>query len=97
MLTIFTTPRAFAGQFDVIQRNAIASWIRLQPRPQVLLMGNESGTAEVCSQFGVEHVPEVRVNEFGTPFADSMIELADRRARYPFCCGLPPTPFCVTT
>lgn len=83
MLTIFTTPRAFAGEFDVIQRNAIASWTRLQPRPQVLLMGNEPGTAAVCGQLRVEHVPEVRVNEFGTPFADSMIELADARAIHP--------------
>jgi len=83
MLTIFTTPRAFAGEFDVIQRNAIASWIRLQPTPQVLLMGNEPGTAAVCRQLGVEHVPEVRLSELGTPFADSMIELADERARYP--------------
>src|SRR5687768_4213723 len=83
MLTIFATPRAFAGEFNVIQRNAIASWTRLQPRPQVLLMGNESGTAAVCEELGVEHVPEVRVNEFGTPFADSMIELADERALHP--------------
>jgi hypothetical protein len=82
MLTIFTTPRAFAGEFDVIQRNAIASWTRLQPRPQILLMGNEPGTAAVCRQLGVEHVPEVRVSDLGTPFADSMIELADERARH---------------
>jgi hypothetical protein len=83
MLTIFATPRAFAGEFDVIQRNAIESWIRLQPPPQVLLMGNEPGTDAICRQLGVEHVPEVRVSEFGTPFADSMIELAEKRARYP--------------
>src|SRR6185503_12248677 len=84
MLTIFTAPRAFTGEFDLIQRNAIMSWTRLHPRPQVLLMGHEPGTAAVCAQLGAEHVPEVRVNEFGTPFADSMIELADARARHPF-------------
>jgi hypothetical protein len=83
MLTIFATPRAFAGEFDVIQRNAITSWTRLRPQPQVLLMGNEPGTAAICRQLGVEHVPEVRVSEFGTPFADSMIELAEKRARHP--------------
>ena len=77
MLTIFASPRAFAGEFDVIQRNAIASWTRLRPRPQVLLIGDEPGTAAVCTELGVEHVPDVRVSEFGTPFADSMIELAE--------------------
>ena len=84
MLTIFATPRAFAGEFDVIQRNAIASWTRLRPRPQVLLIGNEPGTAAACGELGVEHVPEVRVNEFGTPFADSILELAEQRAVHPF-------------
>jgi hypothetical protein len=83
MLTIFATPRAFAGEFDVIQRNAIASWIRLQPRPQVVLMGNEAGTAAVCEQLGVEHVPDVLVSELGTPFADSMLALAEERAVHP--------------
>jgi hypothetical protein len=83
MLTIFATPRAFAGEFDVIQRNAIASWARLRPRPQILLIGNDAGTAEACREFDVEHVPDVRVSELGTPFADSMIALAEERALHP--------------
>ena len=83
MLTIFASPKAFTGEFDVIQRNAVASWARLRPRPQVLLIGNEPGTAAVCRALGAEHVLDVRVNEFGTPFADSIIELAEARARHP--------------
>lgn len=82
MLTIFATPRAFAAEFDVIQRNAIASWTRLLPRPQILLMGSDPGTAAVCREYDVEHVPDVRVSELGTPFADSMVELAEKRARH---------------
>ena len=84
MLTIFASPKAFTGEFDTIQRNAVASWTRLRPQPQVLLIGNEPGTADVCRELGVEHIPDVRVNDFGTPFADSIIELAEQRARYPF-------------
>jgi hypothetical protein len=84
MLTIFATPKAFVGEFDDIQRNAVASWTRLRPRPQVLLIGNEPGTAAVCATLGAEHAPEVRVNEFGTPFADSIIGLAEQRATHPF-------------
>ena len=82
MLTIFATPRAFAGELDVIQRNAVASWTRMRPRPQVLLMGNARGTAAVCRQLGVEHVTGVRLTEFGTPFADSMVDLAEQRASH---------------
>lgn len=84
MLTIFASPKAFTGEFDTIQRNAVATWTRLWPRPQVLLIGNELGTAAACAELGVEHVPEVRVNEFGTPFADSIIELAEQRAEHAF-------------
>ena len=84
MLTIFASPKAFAGEFDLIQRNAVASWTRLQPTPQVLLMGNESGTKAACRELGVEHVPDVRLSEFGTPFADSILELAEQRARHPY-------------
>lgn len=83
MLTIFASPRPFVGEFDVIQRNAIASWTRIRPRPQILLMGSDEGTARACDDFGVEHVPEVRVNAFGIPYADSMLELAERRAAHP--------------
>lgn len=84
MLTIFATPKAFTGEFDVIQRNAIKSWTLLRPQPQVLVIGNEPGAAAACAETGAEHVPDVRVNEFGTPFADSIIELAEQRGRHPF-------------
>jgi hypothetical protein len=84
MLTIFASPKAFTREFDVIQRNAVASWTRLRPRPQVLLIGNEPGTAAACRELGAEHLPDVRVNEFGTPYADSILELAEQHAVHPF-------------
>lgn len=83
MLTIIAAPRAFVGEFDVIQRNAIGSWTRLRPAPQVLLIGNEPGTADVCAELGVGHIPGVRVGESGAPFADSMLALAEQRAAHP--------------
>ena len=46
MLTLFAIPKPFRGQSDLIQRNAITSWTRIEPRPDVLLFGNEEGTAE---------------------------------------------------
>lgn len=82
MITIFGTPRKFSGHFGLIQRNAIGSWVQLKPRPQVLLMGNEEGTAEVCAEFGVTHVPDIECNEFGTPLVSSMIARAEELARH---------------
>ena len=62
MLTIFAVPKAFVGQIDVIQRNAIASWLRLMPGLQVLLFGNERGTKEAARELDVDHLPSIRCN-----------------------------------
>ena len=80
MITIFATPRKFQGHFGLIQRNAIGSWIRLHPRPQVLLMGNDDGIVEACAELGVIHVPDIKCNEFGTPLINSMITQAEKLA-----------------
>lgn len=77
MITIFGTPRPFKGHFEIIQRNAIASWTQLRPSPQILIMGNDEGTAEVCRDLGVTHVPDIECNEFGTPLVNSMFEKAE--------------------
>ncbi len=54
-VTIFATPKAFRGHFAVIQRNAIASWTKLSPKVDVILMGDDAGTAEIAREFGLRH------------------------------------------
>lgn len=88
MVTVFSTPKAFRGHFGVIQRNAIGSWLGLSPKPQIILFGDSEGTAEVAGGLGVEHVPSVETNEFGTPLLRSMIENAERLARHDLLCLL---------
>lgn len=79
-LTIFTVPKPFKGHIDMIQRNAIKSWLKLVPPPEIVLMGNEEGVAEVVQEFNLAHIPEIGVNEQGTPLISSIFELAQRRA-----------------
>jgi hypothetical protein len=86
MLTIFATPKPFRGHFATIQRNAIGSWIRLSPRPQVILFGDSEGTREAAAEFAIEHVPSVETNEFGTPYLHALIEGAERLARHDLLC-----------
>jgi hypothetical protein len=78
-LTIFAIPKAFRGMADTHQRNALASWLALDPRPRVILIGDDPGTAEVAADMGVEHVPQVERNEFGTPLLRSIFALAHER------------------
>jgi hypothetical protein len=83
MLTLFAIPKPFRGQSDLIQRNAISSWTRIDPRPEVVLFGDEEGTAEFAQQVGVRHIPEVARNEFGTPRLDDLFARAERAATTP--------------
>jgi len=76
MLTLFATPKAFQGHIGVIQRNAITSWTRLVPRPEILLFGTEPGTRELAAELGVRHIPQVECNEHGTPLLSSLFRLA---------------------
>ncbi len=63
----------------MIQRNAIQSWRALRPQPRVILLGDDEGTAEVARKLGLEHIPEVKRSEFGTPLLDSAFALAHAR------------------
>jgi len=81
MITIFTIPKPFQGHINIIQRNAIQSWLQLQPRCEVILFGNDKGVAETAKEFGVKYIPEIKKNEFNTPLLDSAFNLAQKLAR----------------
>ncbi len=86
MLTIFSIPKPFAGHIGVIQRNAIRSWLRLRPECQVLLCGDEPGSAECATAEGIERITDVDRNEFGTPLLSSAFLAAERRAKHQILC-----------
>jgi hypothetical protein len=76
-LTIFTAPKPFVNpHITTIQCNAIQSWLHLGEEVDVLLMGNETGMAEVASELGVRHLDDVRCNDKGPPFLNSMFSRA---------------------
>lgn len=82
MLTIFTTPKAFKGHFAVIQENAIASWTNLRPKCQIILIGNESGTAKIAKKYHLKHIKSVATNKFGTPLLPDIFKKAYRSAKF---------------
>ncbi len=57
------------------------SWTRLEPQPEVILFGNEAGTAEEARELSFRHVGEVEVNEFGTPLMDDIYRKAHAMSR----------------
>lgn len=78
MLTLFAIPKSFRGEFDQIQRNAITSWTLLEPKPEIILLGDDEGTAEVAQELGVKHISVVERNLQGTPLVSSLFEIAQR-------------------
>jgi hypothetical protein len=76
-LTLFATPKRFQGHVGTIQRNAIASWTRLNPRPEIILFGTEEGTAEIARELGLRHVSTVKTNQWGTPLVSDLFGQAE--------------------
>jgi len=86
VLTLFSIPKPFHGHTEIIQRNAIKSWTLMRPRPEIVLFGDEKGTAEAARSFSVGHVPQVARNEYGTPLVNDLFEQAQRMAAHDVLC-----------
>ena len=84
LLTIFSAPKPFTNpHIDVIQRNAIQSWLHLGPEVEVMLVGEEQGMAEVAVEYGVQVLPQVERNDSGTPLVSSIFALAREASQNP--------------
>ena len=86
MLTIFALPKPFQGHIGVIQRNAIRSWTLLRPACEIILIGDEEGTAEVAREFHVRHVPHIARNDYGTPLVNDLFDKGERLASHDTLC-----------
>jgi hypothetical protein len=76
-LTLFSSPKPFTNpHIDVIQRNAIGSWVKLGEEIKVILLGDEKNVAEVASELKVTHISGVELNSSGTPLLSSLFSLA---------------------
>lgn len=87
MLTIFTIPKPFKDpHINIIQRNAIQSWCRLEPKCEIILFGNDYGIKEVAEEFGLINIGDIKKNEFGTPLLDFVFEKAQQIASKDILC-----------
>ena len=85
LLTIFTTPKPFTNpHINMIQSNALLSWVNLGKEVEVHLIGEEKGVAEAAAKYGIRYLPEVKRNQMGTPLISSMFDLARKNSKSPF-------------
>ena len=86
LITLFSAPKPFTDpHIAMIQRNAIKSWTLL-PDVEVILLGEETGLADVAKELGVKHIPNVARNEAGVPLISSMFQLAREHSNSDLLC-----------
>ena len=88
MLTFFTTCKPFTGAAAALQRNALESWRRIGRGGDIILVGDDAGTAEIAAELGLRHAPKVERNEYGTPLLNSLFDKAQAMARHDVLCYL---------
>lgn len=85
LLTLFTSPKPFTDpHIDIIQRNAIQSWLHLGSDIQILIIGDEPGAESAAREYNIKIIPEVMRNDSGTPLISSIFDLAHRHSQTPF-------------
>lgn len=65
--SITTVPFPFTDQhgFAYRQHNAIQSWLRLDPVPEIVLLGDDEGVEDYASRYNLRHVGGLTKNEDG--------------------------------
>jgi hypothetical protein len=80
--TIVTIPFPFKDGDGVRQRSAIQSWMRLEPTPEIILMGDDEGVSEYAQEHGLHHVPNLARNELGDLSCADIIAKAQSESTY---------------
>lgn len=82
MYTIFTNPRPFKGNFELLQRNAIKSWMNLSAKPEIFLFEDEEKTtSKVAQEYGLKCIDGFKCDEFGTPLLSDVFEKVRQNAK----------------
>ncbi len=83
-ITVFSAPKPFTDpHIDLIQRNAIQSWVHLGELVDVVLIGNEEGVKDVAAEYNVKFMPDVGRSAWGTPLISSIFSLAKKASDCP--------------
>lgn len=85
MITIFAVLKPMTDPFDRIQRNAVMSWLKLTPTPEVILFGDRDGVPELAKELGVKHVKKIARTDAGNDRMDDALTKAWKAAKYPLC------------
>ena len=75
LITFVCCPKPFNKHFDMIQDNAIQSWMRLGITRNIVMVGTDDGVKEYAEKYNLIYEPDVTVNKWNTPLVNSIFEL----------------------
>jgi hypothetical protein len=85
-MTFITTCKPFEGHFNIIQLNAIRSWLRFCPPCEVIILGRTKGVEKIVKEYRLGYIPDVPINNYGTPLIDGLIKIGSQNASYEIIC-----------
>ena len=86
MITIFTTPKDFKNEFEIIQKNAINSWRMLSDDIEIIIMGNSTGAKDMAESIQAVYIKNVPSSENDVPTVSGLFKTAERIARHELLC-----------
>lgn len=86
-MIFFTIPRAFQGLHKIHQENALNSWTRLKPRPEIWLFCDDPGIKDAAKRFGCKYVPDIE-RHLGVPLIGRAFEQAQQATGNKLLCYL---------
>ncbi len=83
MITIFSSLVPVSVPFaNNVQRNAIQSWMALDLPCEIILLGDDEGTAEIAAEYGISHQPDVPCHENRLPLVGPLYARAQEIATF---------------
>lgn len=82
MISFLSSPKAFTGRTNTIQKNAIKSWKKVHPDAEIIIYGDSTGANEACRELDVRHIPDVPCSSSGVPYFNGIVEHATLHARH---------------
>jgi hypothetical protein len=84
MITFLSSPKPFAGVAKTNQINAIRSWLSVAQDVEIILYGKSEGTIDTARELGIQCVPGIQTNEFGTPLFGAIAAHAATHASHDY-------------
>ena len=72
MITLFTIPKPFEGHYEIIQKNAIISWMLLEPKCEIIVFSDDLSTEKICNEYQIRYLRDFKNNSYGTPLLDGI-------------------------